>query len=78
MQEHENSRTRRRGLVAAVLGAAALAAALPISGALASGQSVPTQAQEQPAPRDDSPRKHGDCPDKDGRGGSESDTSVEL
>ena len=27
MQEHENSRTRRRGLVAAVLGAAALAAA---------------------------------------------------
>jgi hypothetical protein len=88
MQEHENSRTRRRGVVAAVLGAAALAAALPISGALASGesgsgesgsgQSAPTQVQEQPAPRDDSARNHGDCPDKDGRDGSASDTSVEL
>jgi hypothetical protein len=83
MKEHRHS-GRRRGLVAAVLSAAAVAVALPISGALASGEADPTQAQDQSAPRDDSPRNHGDCPDKDGRGGSESggssesDTSVEL
>ncbi len=76
MKEHGN---RRRGIVAAVLSAAAVAVALPVSGALAGAETTaPTQAQEQPAPRDDSPRKHGDCPDKDGRGGSSSDTSVEL
>ena len=69
---------RQRGIVAAVLGAAAVAVALPVSGALAGGETAPTQAQEQPAPRDDSPRNHGDCPDKDGRGGSSSDMSVEL
>ena len=80
MKEHGN---RRRGIVAAVLSAAAVAVALPVSGALAGAETAPTQAQEQPAPRDDSPRddsprNHGDCPDKDGRGGSSSDTSVEL
>ena len=86
MKEHGN---RRRGIVAVVLSAAAVAVALPVSGALAggdaaSGGSVPTQAQDQTAPRDDSPRNHGDCPDKDGRGGSGSDSgspsdaSVEL
>jgi hypothetical protein len=78
MNEHRNSAPRRRGLVAAVLGAAAVAVALPISGALASGDSEGTRTQDQSAPRDDSPRNHGDCPDKDGRGGSGSDASVEL
>jgi hypothetical protein len=75
MTEHGN---RRRGIVAAVLSAAAMAVALPVSGALAGADTAPTQAQEQPGPRDDSPRDHGDCPDKDGRGGSGSDTSVEF
>jgi hypothetical protein len=77
MSEHEHSGLRRRGLVAAVRGAA-VAAAVPISGALASGESATAQTQDQSAPRDDSPRKHGDCPPKDGRGGSGSDASVEL
>ena len=40
MSEHQHSGLRRRGLVAAVLSAAALAAAVPISGALASGESA--------------------------------------
>jgi hypothetical protein len=91
MKEHGN---RRRGIVAAVLSAAAVAVALPVSGALAGGESAsggsasggatPTQTQDQTAPREDSPRNHGDCPDKDGQGGSDSDapsnsdTSVEL
>jgi hypothetical protein len=78
MSEHEHSGLRRRGLVAAVLSAAAVAVAVPISGALASGGSATTPTQDQSAPRDDSPRKHGDCPHKDGRGGSGSDASVEL
>jgi hypothetical protein len=86
MKEHGN---RRRGMAAVVLSAAAVAVALPVSGALAgddsmSGGPAPTQVQDQTAPRDDSPRNHGDCPDKDGRGGSDSDpapgsdASVEL
>ena len=81
MNEH---RSRRRGLVAAVLSAAAVAVALPVSGALAGGdsqsvQTQPVQTQGETAPRDDSPRNHdGDCPEKDGRGGSASDASVEL
>jgi hypothetical protein len=78
MEEHRHSRMRRRGLVAAVLSAAAVAVALPISGALASGETDRAQTQDQSAPRDDSPRNHGDCPDKDGRGGPGSDASVEL
>jgi hypothetical protein len=78
MNERRNSATRRRGLVAAVLSAAAVAVALPVSGALASGDPAPVQTQEQTAPRDGSPGDHGDCPDKDGRGGSGSDASVEL
>ncbi len=79
MQENENSGKRRHGLVAAVLSAAAVAVALPISGALASGDPAPTQAQDQTTPRDESPRDRGDCPDKDGRGGgTASDASVEL
>jgi hypothetical protein len=84
MNEHRPSGTRRRGLVAALLSAAAVAVALPISGALASGEPAPTQTQgqaaqtqDQAAPRDDSPR-HGDCPDKDGGADSASDASVEL
>jgi hypothetical protein len=80
MKEHRN---RRRGMVAVVLSAAAVAVALPVSGALAGddstgGGSAATQAQDQTAPRDNSPRDRGDCPDKDGRGGQGSDTSVEL
>lgn len=85
MKEHRHSGMRRRGVVAAVLSAAAVAVALPISGALASGDDAPaqtqsqaTQTQDQPAPRDDSPRRDGDCPEKDGRSGSGSDASVEL
>ena len=82
MNEHRNSATRRRGLIAGVLSAAALAVALPVSGALASGEAepaqTPTQTQDQTTPRDESPRDRGDCPDKDRRGGSESDASVEL
>ncbi len=80
MNEHGN---RRRGIVAVVLSAAAVAVALPVSGALAgadsaTGGTVQTQAQDQTTPREDSPRDHRDCPEKDGRGGSSSDTSVEL
>jgi hypothetical protein len=80
MKDSGNSGMRRRGLVAAILSAAAVAVALPISGALANGESAPaqTQTQDQGAPRGDSPRDHGDCPDKDGQGGSGSDASVEL
>jgi hypothetical protein len=84
VQENENSGKRRRGLVAVVLSVAAVAVALPISGALASGdpaptQAAPTQTQDQTTPRDESPRDRGDCPDKDGRGGgTASDASVEL
>jgi hypothetical protein len=82
MKDPRNSGMRRRGLVAAVLSAAAVAVALPISGALASGDAAPaqtqTQTQDQATPRDDSPRDRGDCPEKDGRGGSGSDASVEL
>jgi hypothetical protein len=74
-----------------VLSAAAVAVALPVAGALASGDSgggnggsstagsLPVQTQDQPAPRDDSgPRDREDCPEKDGRGGSGADTSVQL
>ena len=80
MEEHPNRRARRRGLVAAVLSAAAVAVALPVAGAAAGGDdSTRGQAQEQPAPRDQSPpRDDGDCPEKDGAEGSASDASVQL
>ena len=92
MNDHRQSRMRRRGLVAGVLSAAAVAVALPVSGALAGGDSAggdpasgsTAPVQTQTTPRDDSPRDRGDCPEKDGRGGSGSDapsgsdTSVEL
>ena len=86
MKDGRDSGVRRRGLVAALLSAATVAVALPISGALASGEHAPaqtqgqaTQTQDQPAPRDRSPRDHdGDCPEKDGRGGAASGASVEL
>ena len=80
MEEQRQSNGRRRGLVAAVLSAAAVAVALPVTGAFASGDSsnaggdssaagnVPVQTQE----------RDGDCPEKDGGGGSSSDTSVQL
>jgi hypothetical protein len=82
MDQHRPKTARRRGVLAGVLSAAALAIALPASGAFAdSGSSEPAagssgtqsavQSQEQPTPRD------GDCPE---RGGSEapSGESVEL
>jgi hypothetical protein len=87
MEEHRNGKGRRRGLVAAVLSAAAVAVALPVAGALANdgtgdsstAGSLPVQTQDRPAPRDDSPPRHdGDCPEKDGARGSGSDASVEL
>ena len=90
MEEHPNRRARRRGLIAAVLSAAAVAVAVPVAGAAAGGDdgtsgraseagALPVQAQERPAPRDDSsPRDRGDCPEKDGAEGSPSDASVQL
>jgi hypothetical protein len=63
MEEQETSNGRRRGLIAAVLSAAAVAVALPVAGAFASG---------------DSGTAAGDCPEKNGGGGSASDTSVQL
>ena len=51
MNEHRNSGTRRRGLVATVLSAPAVAVALPISGALASGDA---ESGEPGAPSDSS------------------------
>jgi hypothetical protein len=92
MEEQEKQTSgRRRGLVAAVLSAAAIAVALPVAGAFATGDSgtaagdsagtgnVPVQAQERPAPRDDSNPRDGNCPEKDGgSGGSSSGASVQL
>jgi hypothetical protein len=91
VEEHRHNKTRRRGLLAALLSAAAVAVALPVTGALANGDSgataggssaagsLPVQTQDRPAPRDDSsPRDDGDCPEKDGAGGSVSDASVQL
>jgi hypothetical protein len=72
-------------MLAAVLGAAAIAVALPASGALAGDESpadrasggvesAPAQDQRDQGPRD------GDCPEKrDGQGGaSESEGAIEL
>jgi hypothetical protein len=84
--EERNVNRRRRGLVAAVLGAATLAAALPVSGALAgdgsSGSSasgtdagaVQVQDERGPTPRDR------DCPHERGGQGDapENESSIEL
>jgi hypothetical protein len=92
MEDPGNSAKKRRGLVAAILSAAVVAVALPVSGALAGGGpssgNTQTQTQDQGTPRNDSPRDRGDCPEKHGRGGSDSgdsnsgdsnsDTSAEL
>jgi hypothetical protein len=81
MEEGRQIRRRRRGLVAAVVSAAAVAVALPVSGAFADGGSgtstdgstQPVQAQQQDRPDRD------DCPEKNGNdGGSASGESVEL
>jgi hypothetical protein len=86
MEEQRQVNRRRRGLVAAVLGAAALAVALPVSGAFAgdgsSGSSasgtgagsVQVQNEQGPAPRD------GDCPSERGGQGDapEDESAVEL
>jgi hypothetical protein len=86
MEEQRQVNRRRRGLVAAMLGAGALAVGLPVSGALAgdgssgspaSGSgagSVPVQNEQGPAPRD------GDCPfERDGQGDApEPESSVQL
>jgi hypothetical protein len=93
MEEREHKSGRRRGVLAAVLSAAAVAVALPVAGAFAAGDSgdasagasgpgnVPVQAQQQeqrPAPGNDSAPRDGDCPEKDGSGGSSSDASVQF
>ena len=82
MEDPGSSARKRRGLAAAMLSAAVVAVALPVSGALAgdepSSGNTQTQTQDQGTPRNDSPRDRGDCPEKHGRGGSNSDTSVEL
>jgi hypothetical protein len=87
MNEHEQAGKSRRGRIAAVLSAAALAVALPVGVAVASGGSegsgstggaATTQVQDEASPRGDSPRDKGDCPENDGSGRSGSDTSVEL
>jgi hypothetical protein len=84
VEEHRDKKPRRRGLLAALLSAAAVALALPVAGAFAGGDSgstaggssaagsLPVQTQDRPAPRDE------DCPEKDGARGSASDASVPL
>jgi hypothetical protein len=90
VEEQRNPKARRRGLLAAVLSAGAVALALPVAGAFAGGDSgstaggssasgsLPVQTQNQPSPRDDSSPRDGDCPEKDGARGSASDASVQL
>lgn len=86
MEEQRKPRSRRRGLVAGVLAALAVAVALPVSGAFADGdssgspatgggvESAPVQDQRDQGPRDR------DCPEKrDGPGGaSGSEEAIEL
>jgi hypothetical protein len=86
MEEQRHWRSRRRGVVAAVVAALAVAVALPASGALAGGgspdsqasggavESAPVQDRGDQAPRDR------DCPEKGGEegGASGADESIEL
>jgi hypothetical protein len=86
MEEQRKPRNRRRAILAGVLAAAAVAVALPVSGAFADGDSSGSQASGgavQSAPvqdqRDQGPRDR-DCPEKrDGQGGSSgSEDAIEL
>jgi hypothetical protein len=85
MEEKRQLGRRRRGMLAGVLAAAAIAVALPVSGAFADGSSgsqssggdvqfAPTQDQRDQGPRDR------DCPEKrDGQGGEQgSQEAIEL
>jgi hypothetical protein len=86
MEEQGHSGRRRRGVVAGLVAAVAMAVALPASGALAGDNSQSSQAsgsgvelapvQDQ---RDQEPRDR-DCPEKrDGQGGaSGSEDAIEL
>jgi hypothetical protein len=92
MEERRQLGRRRRGMLAGVLAAAAIAVALPVSGAFAGGasgsqsgggdvQSGGSDAQSAPVQdqRDQGPRDR-DCPEKrDGQGGaSGSEEAIEL
>jgi hypothetical protein len=86
MEEQRHSGRRRRGMVAGLLAAVAMAVALPASGALAGDSSPNSQASGsgvESAPvqdrRDQEPRDR-DCPEKrDGQGGaSGSEDAIEL
>ncbi len=86
MEEQRHSGRRRRGVVARVVAAVAIAVALPASGALAGGNSPDSQATGggvESAPvqdrRDQEPRDRA-CPEKrDGQGGaSGSEDAIEL
>jgi hypothetical protein len=86
MEEQRKPRRQRRGVLTGVLAAAAVAVALPVSGALADGDSSGSQAGGggvESAPvqnqRDQGPRDR-DCPEKrDGQGGgSGSEDAIEL
>ena len=86
MEEQRQWGKRRRGVVAAVVAALAVAVALPTSGALAGGgspdsqasgggvESAPVQDRGDQAPRDR------DCPEKGGEegGASGTDEAIEL
>jgi hypothetical protein len=90
VEKQRNDKARRRGLLAALLSAGAVALALPVAGAFAgedsgttaagssAAGSLPVQTQDQPSPRDDSSPRDGDCPEKDGAPGSASEASVQL
>jgi hypothetical protein len=88
MEEKRQLGRRRRGMLAGVLAAAAIAVALPVSGAFADGSSGSSGSQSsggdvQFAPaqdqRDQGPRDR-DCPEKrDGQGGEQgSQEAIEL
>jgi hypothetical protein len=86
MEEQRQLGRRRRGVLAGVLAAAAIAVALPVSGALAGSgspdsqasgggiESAPVQDQRDQGPRDE------DCPEeRGGQGGdSGSEEAIEL
>jgi hypothetical protein len=82
MEEQRKVKPRRRRLVAAIIGAVAVAIALPASGAFAGGGdagSAPVQ-NEQVQNEQGHPGRDGDCPgERDGQGeGPESGSSIQL
>jgi hypothetical protein len=87
MEEQRQIRPRRRGLVAAILGAAALAIALPAGGALAGGGSSESSSSDGAAGavpvqnEQDREKRDGDCPferDRQGDDSPGSESSIEL